>query len=223
MSDATDPGHVTGAHERQTRTTPRVGDSGSPLGSPLTIVLALIAVAAGFLIFRSISDGDGAGADPTATTVPGPGSTVAGQTTTPGATQPTTTAAGTTPPVREGATVVVANASDTGGVAAAMTAELEELGYTLAEPTDQIAGDPNLDTSIVFYVVGNNTEAVAQSLALDMGGLDVEAMPDPIPANEMGTGNVLLMLGNDLAGESPPGRPPAAPAAPTNPTTTAAG
>ena len=135
MSDHTDPGHVTGAHERTTRSGPRVGDSGSPVGSPLTIVLALIAVAVGFLIFRSISDdGDALGGGlPGVTTAPGPTAapgqtTVVGDTAPPGATTPTTGA-----PTREGATVVVINAGEVSQSAAAMTGELEGLGYTMAD------------------------------------------------------------------------------------------
>ena len=60
MSDPTDPGGV-GANAERGRSSTRVGDSGSPVGSPLTIVLALIAVVVGFLIFRSIDDSDAGG------------------------------------------------------------------------------------------------------------------------------------------------------------------
>ena len=184
MSDHTDPGHVTGSHERTTRST-RVGDSGAPVGSPLTIVLAVIAVAVGFLIFRSISDdGDalGGGGLPGAATSP---TTIAGQTTiaggtaAPGATTPTTAATET----RGGATVVVANASSTGQVAGPMSDQLAELGYTMGEPTSQIEGPDNLETSIVYFSVGNNCEAVARTLGNDMGGLDVEAMPAEVPTD----------------------------------------
>jgi hypothetical protein len=226
MSDHTDPGHVTGSHERTTRSGPRVGDSGAPVGSPLTIVLALIAVAVGFLIFRSISDdGDalGGGVLPDgATTVPA-GATAPGQTTTPGdpavagATTPTTAV----PDTRSGATVVVANASSTGQVAQPMSDQLAELGYTMGEATSQIEGPDNLEVSIVYFSVGNNCEAVARTLGNDMGGLDVEAMPAEVPTEgNIVDGCVLLMLGNDLAGEEVPGPPPQAPAAPTTPTTT---
>ena len=39
--------------------TPRVDGGGSPVGSTLSIVLAVIAVIAGFLILRAITDDDG--------------------------------------------------------------------------------------------------------------------------------------------------------------------
>jgi hypothetical protein len=216
---------VSGAHERPTRTT-RVGDTGSPVGSPLTIVLAVIAVAVGFLIFRSISDdgnASGIGELPSATTLP-TGPTTPGQTTVVGNTAApgvTTTAAAVTE-TRTGASVVVANASSTGQVAQPMTDQLAELGYTMGEATSQVEGPENLETSLVYFQVGNNCEAVARTLANDMGGLTVEAMPSPIPVDGGAIdGCVLLMLGNDLAGEEIPGPPPQAPAAPTiAPTTT---
>ena len=89
MSDPTDPGGV-GANAERGRSSTRVGDSGSPVGSPLTIVLALIAVVVGFLIFRSIDDSDAGGPE-----VPDGATTVAGAATTaPGATTATTAAAG---------------------------------------------------------------------------------------------------------------------------------
>jgi len=192
------------------------------VGSPLTIVLAVIAVVAGFLIFRSISDEGSAGGLPSDVTLPvvtdASGATVA-TTAAPGATSPAVTT--TVAPTRTGATVVVANASSTGQVAGPMSDQLEALGYTMGEPTSQVEGPDNLETSIVYFSVANNSEAVARTLARDMGGLEVEPMPDPIPV-EGGVidGPVLLMLGNDYAGEEVPGPPPAAPTVPALPTTT---
>jgi hypothetical protein len=201
MSDPTDPGGV-GANAERARST-RVGDSGSPVGSPLTIVLALIAVLVGFLIFRSIDDSDAGGIES------GGGTTAATTATTaPGATTATTAAPATTAAagrVTDGATVIVANASAAGGEAANMSQELESAGYTLAEPTDQAEGDENLETSIVYYVTAPpQIKAVADSVARDLGGLTVEAMPSPIPVNggSIGTATVLVMMGNDIAGES---------------------
>ncbi|MDQ3543612.1 MAG: LytR C-terminal domain-containing protein [Actinomycetota bacterium] len=219
MSDPTEPGRVTGSHERVSRTTTRGADSGSPVGSPLAIVLTVVAVAAGFLVFRSISDSDSAGGLPGGTvsgvTIPGGGTAapiVPGQVTT-----PTPTVAGA--PTRTGADVVVGNASAASGVAADMTQQLSDLGYTMGTATDQADGQENLETSIVYYVPGGSAEAVAQSLANDMGGLTVEPMPSTLPVASLGeNGTVLLMLGNDYAGEDVPGPAPATPSIPATPT-----
>lgn len=203
MSDPTDPGGV-GANAERSRSSTRVGDSGSPVGSPLTIVLALIAVVVGFLIFRSIDDSDAGGPE-------GPGgvTTVAGSATTvaTGATTATTAAPATTAATRvtDGATVVVANASSTGQVAGQMSQQLETAGYTMAEPTDQAEGDENLETSIVYYTEAPpQIQTVAQSVARDLGGLEVQPMPTPIPVDggSIGTATVLVMLGDDLAGQT---------------------
>ena len=54
-----------GARRRRARARraaqPRVGDGGSPVGSTLSIVLAVVAVVAGFLILRAITDDDDGG------------------------------------------------------------------------------------------------------------------------------------------------------------------
>lgn len=219
MSDPTDPGGVTGGHERSSRTSTRVGDSGSPVGSPLTIVLAVIAVAAGFLIFRSISDDSDAGGIVPTTLPPG-----AGATTTPGGTTPDGATATTVAPVTtagtrvtEGATVIVANASGISGSAGTMSDELEGAGYTMEEPTDDNSDEP-LDDTVVYFAVGTATEAVAQSVARDLGNVQFLPMPDPIPTSDgsLGTAAVLVLLGSDTAGQSLEElTPPAAPSAPT--------
>ena len=220
--------HVTGSHERTARSTTRVGDSGSPVGSPLTIVLALIAVAVGFLIFRSISDdGDAAGngvLPDTNTTLANGGTAAPGQTTVApdgAATTPTTISA---EQVTEGGTIIVANASGADGAAGQLTDLIEAAGYTTGEPTDDNSDEPREDT-VVYFTAGNNTEAVAQSLGRDLGGAEVLAMPTEIPtATGELSGNILVLLGSDIAGDeelpSPPAQVPAAPSlATTSPTT----
>ena len=82
---------------------------------------------------------------------------------------------------------------------------LEEAGYTVtAEATSDINAEP-LEESIVFYTDGVPAiQAVAQSVARDMGGLTVQPMPGSIPVEggSIGTATVLVMLGTDTAGES---------------------
>ena len=202
MSDPTDPGGV-GVNAERSRSATRVGDSGSPVGSPLTIVLALIAVVVGFLIFRSIEDSDAGGIEVEGvTTVPAGATTVA-----PGATTATTAAATvTSAPTRvtDGATVIVANASSASGVARQMTQQLDTAGYAMAEPTDATV-DENLETSVIYYTTAPpQIQTVAQSVARDLGGIEVQQMPSSIPVTggTTGTATVLVMLGNDLAGQS---------------------
>ena len=201
MSDPTDPGGV-GAQAERSRST-RVGDSGSPVGSPLTIVLALIAVAVGFLIFRSIDNSDAGGLEVTGTST----TVAAGATTTvAGATPATTTAGPTTTAaarVTEGATVIVANASSQSGVARQMTQQLDTTGYSIAQPTDNTG--ENLSATVVYYTEAPPLiQTVAQSVARDLGGVDVLPMPSSIPVTggTIGTATVLVMLGDDIAGRT---------------------
>ena len=127
MTDAPE-GPSEGEPERGSRRTPRVDGGGSPVGSTLSIVLAVIAVIAGFLILRAITDDDddAGGLTPTTNaTTPGSGSTDDGSV--PGSgTAPVVTEA---PVARNAATVVVANASGIGGSAGAMSTALAGAGY----------------------------------------------------------------------------------------------
>ena len=101
--------------------------------------------------------------------------------------------------------MIVANSSAAGGEAQNMQEALGELGYTM---TDEATSDSNaepLEESLVYYTEGVPAiQAVAQSVARDMGGLTVQAMPSPIPVEggSIGTATVLVMMGNDTAGES---------------------
>ena len=177
------------------RRSPREGVGGSPMGSTISIVLAVVAVIVGFLILNNITDdgssaGDGGGVpvEPTPDTT---GSTVAENTT-------TTT---TEPPfVTEGATVVVANASGVPGSAGRMTTELATLGFVMAEATNSTQS--GLTASIVQYdPTIAAAQAVAESVARSMGGLIVEAVPTPPPVEggSLDSAGVLVLLGTDQA------------------------
>ena len=170
MSDPTDPGGVSANAERSRST--RVGDSGSPVGSPLTIVLALIAVVVGFLIFRSIDDSDAGGIEtPDGSTTVAPGVT----TTVAGATTATTAAPATTPATRvtEGATVIVANASAAGGVAAKCRASSRLLATRWPNRRTRLPATRTSRTSSSTSSPLRRIQAVAQSVARDLGGLTV--------------------------------------------------
>jgi hypothetical protein len=183
----------------------RGGDGGAPVSGALTIVLAVVAVVAGFLILRAITGDDGGG-----TTLPtGPGQTV---TTEPDddadAAAPTTTEP--TPPtttepalVVDGATVVIANANGVNGSAGAMTQLLADVGYIMGEPTNATTGQ--LDSTVIYYDPDTEAaQAVAESVNRSLGGdssISQVGTPAPTSDGEIG-GDVLVLLGNDKAGSS---------------------
>lgn len=189
---------------------PRVNDGPPPVSGVVAIVLAVIAVVAGYLILRSITDdgavsggpgietGDGTGTS-TESTVPSTGSTVPQLATT------TTTAPGL---VTTGASVIVANANGQAGSAGQAARVLENsAGFQLVDPTDANESTPDQDTSSIFYDTTNPAaQTVAESLNTVLGGaLNVQPMPDPVPVQDgdlKGAG-VLLMLGRDFAEMAP--------------------
>lgn len=179
------------------RKSPRKGVGGSPVGSTLSIVLAVVAVIAGFLILRNITD-DNDGSD---TSVDG--ATDETTTTTVDPALATTTAVPTTtvpPIVTEGATVVVANSSGVPGSAGRMSTELATAGFTMAEATNATTGQ--LEQSVVYYDPAvAAAQAVAGSVATLMGGLTVEAVPTPAPieGGALNGSGVVVMLGTAQA------------------------
>ena len=183
----------------------RAGDSGSPVGSTLSIVLAVLAVVAGFLILRAITDDD----DDDAGGITPPGSTPTDDSTAPtGSVGATVTTARRRPPPLPGRCAPVppssvANASGIGGSAAGMTTALQGAGYTLGEAGNNTTGT-NLDASVVYFVAGDPAaQAVAQSVATDMGGIAVMEMPaEPTIDVGLGTSTVLVMVGTDTAGKT---------------------
>ena len=189
MSNEDPAASVSGPSGGPPRKTPRQGIGGSPVGSTLSIVLAVVAVIAGFLILRNITDdndgasgaiGDGSGEVVDSTT------TIAPTTTVPAI-------------VTEGATVVVANASGVPGSAGRMSTALGAAGYTMAEATNATS---QLEVSIVYYdpaVVA--AQAVAESVARSMGGLEVATVPTPVPieGGALNGSGVVVMLGTAQA------------------------
>lgn len=180
-----------GASPPSSRNSSRQGVGGSPVGSTLSIVLAVVAVVAGFLILRNITDDgpSGESAAPDVTTALTVVDTIATTTTT---TEP--------PLVTQGAVVIVANASGVPGSAGRMTDELAALTFAMGEPTN--ASPPGLEQSIVYFDPANTAaQAVADSVARLMGGLVVEAVPTPIPVEggSLGDAGVVVMLGTAQA------------------------
>jgi len=175
---------------------------GAPMGSTISIVVAVVAVIMGFLILKNItSDNSGKSAgtpsettnpinvvDPNATTIP---------------LETTTTAPAM---VYTGATVIVANASGVQGTAGQFSKALGQVGFTMATPTNAAGAEAKLATSKVYFLPGG--ELVAASVAKSMGGVAFSALPTPVPvkgeAAGIGEATVVVMLGSDLAGKALP-------------------
>lgn len=182
---------------------PRAGDGGAPVSGALAIVLAVVAVVAGFLILRAISDDDngsaaspGNGDDTTDTTVASSAVVT---------TVPATTTTTTPPLVTEGAVVVVANASNVNGSAGAMSDDLAAVGFEMGTATNVSGAMGQQETSSIYYRAENAAaQAVAESVNRSIGG-DASIAPLQTPApTENGEldGDVLLLLGIDKAGKS---------------------
>jgi hypothetical protein len=192
----------------------RTGDGGAPVSGALTIVLAIVAVVAGFLILRSIADDDdggeaGSGTQTTVTTVAETVATTA--TTAPAPTTPTTP-----PIITEGATVVVANVSNINGSAGQMTRALEAAGYQMGEATNGAASVGQLEESVIYFDPAQpEAQAVAESVGRSVGGvgsISPVSSPPPVESGDLGGAGVLLMLGKDKAGKSLEELNPTAPA-----------
>ncbi len=179
-----------------TRRSPRQGVGGSPLGSTLSIVLAVVAVVAGFLILRNITDdGGGSSVDPGEDTTES-STTLAGPTTT---SEPAVT---TTTLTLEGATVVVANASGVSGSAGRMTTALQAAGFTMGEATNSTE---RVEDSLIYFDPSvAAAEAVANSVSIVMGGVDVATVPEPPPVDggDLGDAGVLVLLGVNQADQT---------------------
>lgn len=192
---------------------PRVGDGPPQVSGVVAIVLAAIAVVAGYLILRSITDGGsptgaldpGPGIetpDPTASSVPDPANPV-------GSLPPETTEAPPALPVGP-SKLIVANANGRSGSADQASRVLSSSAkFTTVKPTNDTASSPNIDTSLIYYDPSDpDARAVADTLNHVLGGtLNVAELPDPIPIEngDMKGATVLLMLGVDF-NEMAPGQ-----------------
>jgi hypothetical protein len=107
----------------------------------------------------------------------------------------------TAPLVVEGATVVVANGNIVGGSAGRMTDALAAEGFTTGAAVN---GTEKIEDSVVYYSAAEGAQTVAESLAVKLGGVTVEPLPETIPTED-GTlegADVLLLLGNNQADKS---------------------
>lgn len=171
------------------------GSGGAPVGSVAAIVIAVIAVVGGFLILRQIRTDDTAAPVPETTVAPVTTPAPVVVTTLPPETVPTTA-----PQTFEGATVVVANASNVNGAAGRLSLALEGKGFTMAEATN---ATERVEVSLVYYNAANpNALAVATTVSTLMGGPSVAEVPTPAPieGGALPDGvDVLVLLGSDKA------------------------
>ncbi len=130
------------------------------------------------------------------TTVAGTGTKSSTTTTKPGHGSSTTT---TIPPSR--VPVVVANASGVNGAAAAVTAELRPSGWNLLAPTNATAQET---TSHVYYLAGFEPEARAIATTLQLPATAVVPYTTAAPISSIGTAQVLVVVGPDVANKFAP-------------------
>lgn len=185
----------------------RGGEGGAPVSGALTIVLAVIAVVAGFLILRAITnDGDNGSSLP-----PSPGGTAStlpddeedDPSVTSSTTEPAPTSTTEPPLVFEGAVVVVANANNVNGSAGAMSDLLGGAGFSMGTPTNASTGQ--LETTVIYFDPANeNAQIVAESVNRVLGGdssISQVGTPAQTQSGEL-EGDVLVLLGNDKAGST---------------------
>ncbi|MGH9078858.1 MAG: LytR C-terminal domain-containing protein [Acidimicrobiales bacterium] len=105
-------------------------------------------------------------------------------------TSPTTTVAPST------VSVLVANASNVTGAAAAVSNELRPGGWNLESPVNASA---KVTTSTVYYLAGQQQSALAVATALHLPSSAVGPYTTAAPISSIGTAEVLVVVGPDLA------------------------
>jgi hypothetical protein len=124
----------------------------------------------------------------------------------------TTTTVPSRPPAN--VPVLVANGAGVTGAAAAFTARLQAAGWTTLTPTNATIMVPS---SHVYYVAGQEPSAAAVAADLHLPPTAVAPYTTAAPVSSIGTADVLVVLGPDLATAS------SVSTAPTTTSTTAAG
>jgi LytR cell envelope-related transcriptional attenuator len=124
----------------------------------------------------------------------------------------TTTTVPSRPPAN--VPVLVANGAGVSGAAAAFSARLQAAGWTTLTPTNASIMVPS---SHVYYVAGQEPSAAAVAADLHLPPTAVAPYTTAAPVSSIGTADVVVVLGPDLA------TPSAVSTAPTTTSTTAAG
>jgi hypothetical protein len=115
-----------------------------------------------------------------------------------GTTRTTVTTPTTTLPVHPPAQVkvLVANGSGVTGLAGLVSTRLRTGGYdTLAS----VNANQRVAASVVYYAPGYQREAAILAQSLGLAPTSVQPMPTPPPVASLGTANVLVVAGPDLA------------------------
>lgn len=164
-----------------------------PLSYPRALAIVVVAVALGAYLL-SIGPGHGAAAPPPTTT----------PTTAPPASTTTTTAPGksgsaATKP-STAVKVLVANASETNGVAGYYTSQLASAGWgTLTAVT----ADTVETTSSVYYASGQQANAEAVASELHVASSAVQPLGSTVPLSSTTGADVVVIAGEDLAAKVP--------------------
>ncbi len=93
--------------------------------------------------------------------------------------------------------VLVANATGVGGAAGNVTNQLQAAGWSMQPPVNASARVPS---SHVYYVAGRQQQADAIALALHLPSTAVAAYTTAAPISSIGTAEVVVVVGPDLAG-----------------------
>jgi len=166
------------------RPTPAPGGAGTgfPAVRAGIVLVAFVVVTVLVLgVIHPATSGIAAGPSATTTTVPA---------------HPTTTTS-TVPPSH--VPVLVANASGITGAATAVTTQLQTAGWDLLPPVNASA---QVTKSNVYYVAGQQKSAAAVATSLQLPASAVVPYTTSAPVSSIGTAEVLVVVGPDLADKS---------------------
>jgi hypothetical protein len=93
--------------------------------------------------------------------------------------------------------VLVANSTPVGGQAGRYTTVVRNFGYNALPAVDSTVR--GLRTSVVYYQPGYNAEAAVLATKLGLPKSAVQPMPATPPVVNLGSANILLVVGLDLA------------------------
>jgi hypothetical protein len=165
------------------------------------LVLVIVAVVIGVLLLPSATRAPlaaSARTSSTATTVPSGGTKGHGHT-------PTTTT--TTVPLAS-IHVLVANATETNGVAGAATQFLASKGFSTLTAVNALV---KVTSSEIFTVGGATADTTAVADALDLPAASIEPPANAAPVSSTTGANVVVIVGPDLAARFAPGATTTAP------------